>query len=907
LLSNKRRIFRTIAVVGTLSALGLGTVMAAAPANAAVSGDPDLWAPAGSRAVVSVINQEQFAFPFPAYTSVTFKGDNGMTFPEQNVVWGQTSASGGSKPNWQRSGDVTLHGCKTSFDSTELTCVSVSSQEDQFPMQYVRWTPTVLIPANAKYATTYEITSTTDDSVGSVSATGSVKIKQSPMVVTSPKPGGTVSTNGATFTGTASPCFPVELRNRLDETLARTEASCETGAWSVTLPPMKPGQWQIDAVTASPTNAPPENFRWSYLFANLPRAQVTVSRPFFDGSELPKTNILFTGKAPVHAPIEITDGQGKVIGSTVANDKGIWSTTVAGPLSSGENVFTVTDTYPKGTSTNVTYTVATDDLVVTGPREGESVGKTNVVVTGTADPGQAIRIKDANGKIIGTGIANESGTWIASIPGPFTAGKNTLTVTDALGHSIPMELTVDSDAVTITEPTTGTALPKTDIAFAGSAEPGATVQLTDGNSNVLATGTADANGIWTANVAGPLPAGDTSFTVSDGTKSVSRDYTVASDPMTITSPAAGSSIEKSGATFAGTAEPGSIVQIKDADGDVIATASTDADGTWNATLEGSLPAGKNVLTITDGEHTTTAAVSVASAPTTITSPTAGSAVPKANIPFTGTAEPGATVQVRNASGQVLATGTADASGVWTATVVGPLRAGDTTFSASEVTSAAEVSVTVSADPTVITSPTAGSSIPTTDIPFAGTAEPGTTVQITDANGNVVATGVADANGDWTATIPGPLAEGGTSITLSDGTTEFTVEVAVAAAAAPTQDLLITSPKAGSTVNTSNVVVEGTATPGATVQITDAGGNVIGSATADNTGRWSATIAGPLPGGPNTLSISDGTTSVTVDYLATDDTEGTPMLNSISGVGIAGLFLGLGALGMRRPKTSGNRA
>ncbi|MDZ5145667.1 Ig-like domain-containing protein [Microbacterium testaceum] len=617
------------------------------------------------------------------------------------------------------------------------------------------------------------------------------------------------------------------------------------------------------------------------------------------GSWLSKTGASLTGTAEPAATVQITDADGAVVATALADDNGIWSATVAGPLRTGELALTVTDTDPKGTSTTVTYNVEPDRLVVTGPLETETVGKTNITLTGTAEPGATVRIRGAHATVNETAVAGEDGTWTARINGPLTAGQHELAITDDLRHAMSWMLTVDSDAVTITEPAAGTVLPKANIPFAGSAEPGTTVEITDRDGHVVATSTADASGLWTAAITGPLPAGDASFTVSAGSKSVSRDYTVASDALIISSPTAGTAIDKTGTTFTGTAEPGVTVRITDTNGTALATGTADTNGTWNAAVPGPLPAGRNTFIITDGEHSTSFDADVAADPVVITSPAGGAELSKRSIPFAGTAEPGATVQITATTGTVVALAVADTNGTWNATVMGPLAAGETTFSASDGTSTAQVTAAIAADPTVITSPSPGSTLSSTDASFAGTAEPGTTVRITDTNGAVIAEGTADANGNWTAAVTGQLTDGETSVTVNDGTNAFTVDVVIAPAVAPKQDLIITAPTAGSTVNTSNVFFEGTATPGATIQITDANKNVVGTTTADNSGAWSVTITGPLPEGPTALGVSDGTTSMSVDYLATDSTEGTPMLNSLSAASVSRLLLTLGALSIDR--------
>ncbi len=108
--------------------------------------------------------------------------------------------------------------------------------------------------------------------------------------------------------------------------------------------------------------------------------------------------------------------------------------------------------------------------------------------------------------------------------------------------------------------------------------------------------------------------------------------------------------------------------------------------------------------------------------------------------------------------------------------------------------------------------------------IAGTAEAGATVILTDGNGNPIGQVTADGSGNWSFTPGTPLSNG-------------TVVNAVAQDAAgntsgPASTTVDSVAPAAPVIDPSNgSVIAGTAEAGATVILTDGGGNPIGQATA----------------------------------------------------------------------------
>ncbi|MGK8542454.1 BapA/Bap/LapF family prefix-like domain-containing protein [Enterobacter cloacae] len=134
-------------------------------------------------------------------------------------------------------------------------------------------------------------------------------------------------------------------------------------------------------------------------------------------------------------------------------------------------------------------------------------------VTGTAEPGSTITLKDANGNVIGTGKTGSDGNFTVSLGTPLTNGEQvTATATDAAGNtSLGTTITAPDltapDAPTIgsvtddVDPQTGSVTnggstndPRPQLS--GTAEAGSTVTIYDGGV-AIGTAVVASNGTWT--------------------------------------------------------------------------------------------------------------------------------------------------------------------------------------------------------------------------------------------------------------------------------------------------------------------------------------------------------------------------------------------------------------------------
>ncbi|KGQ48524.1 hypothetical protein JL04_07745 [Gallibacterium anatis] len=196
-----------------------------------------------------------------------------------------------------------------------------------------------------------------------------------------------------------------------------------------------------------------------------------------------------TGKAEPGSKITIKDDQGNVIANGKADEQGNFSIDLNPPKNNGEKV-EVTATDNAGNTSTPTDVIASDSTPPTKP-ENLNVSDDGTHVTGIAEPGSTVTVKDENGKEIGTATAGDNGKFDVTINPPKTNGEeltveakdeagnpsqpNTVKADDSTPPAKPENLNVSDDGTRVT----------------GTAEPGSTVTVKDEKDNVIGTGKAN--------------------------------------------------------------------------------------------------------------------------------------------------------------------------------------------------------------------------------------------------------------------------------------------------------------------------------------------------------------------------------------------------------------------------------
>ncbi|MCS9429077.1 Ig-like domain-containing protein [Pseudomonas aeruginosa] len=644
-----------------------------------------------------------------------------------------------------------------------------------------------------------------------------------------------VAPDGSSVTGKAEPGSTVGVDTDGDGQPDTTVVVGPGGSFEVPLnPPLTNGE----TVTVIVTDPAGNN-----------STPVTAEAPDFpDAPQVNASNgSVLSGTAEAGVTIVITDGNGNPIGQTSADANGNWSFTPGSQLPDGTVVNVVARDAAGNSSPATSITV--DGVAPSAPVVEPSNGSE---LSGTAEPGSSVTLTDGNGNPIGQTTADANGNWSFTPSTPLPDGTVVNVVArDAAGNSSPpASVTVDAVA-----PATPTVDPSNGTTLSGTAEPGATVTLTDGNGNPIGQVTADGSGNWSFTPGTPLPNGTVvNATATDPSGNASSPASVTVDSVAPATPVVNPS---NGAEISGTAEPGATVTLTDGSGNPIGQVTADGSGNWSFTPTTPLPNGTVVnATATDASGNTSAGSSV-----TVDSVAPATPVinPSNGTTLSGTAEPGATVTLTDGSGNPIGQVTADGSGNWSFTPSTPLADG-TVVNATATDPAGNTSGqgSTTVDGVAPTTPTVnlsnGSSL-------SGTAEPGSTVILTDGNGNPIAEVTADGSGNWTYTPSTPIA---------NGTVVNVVAQDAAGNSSPPATVTVdSSAPPAPVINPSNgVVISGTAEAGATVTLTDAGGNPIGQVTADGSGNWSFTPGTPLANGTVIVATATDPTGNTGPQAAT---------------------------------------
>ncbi|WP_121294958.1 Ig-like domain-containing protein [Pseudomonas aeruginosa] len=664
------------------------------------------------------------------------------------------------------------------------------------------------------------------------------------------------ASNGSVLSGTAEAGVTIVITDGNGNPIGQTSADAN-GNWSFTPGSQLPDGTVVNVVArdAAGNSSPATSITVDGVAPSAPVVEPS------NGSEL-------SGTAEPGSSVTLTDGNGNPIGQTTADANGNWSFTPSTPLPDGTVVNVVARDAAGNSSPPASVTV--DAVAPATPTVDPSNGTT---LSGTAEPGSSVTLTDGNGNPIGQVTADGSGNWTFTPSTPLPNGTVVnATATDPSGNaSSPASVTVDAVA-----PATPVVNPSNGSTLSGTAEPGATVTLTDGNGNPIGQVTADGSGNWSFTPTTPLPNG----TVVNATATDASGNTSAGSSVTVDSVAPATPVinPSNGTTLSGTAEPGSSVTLTDGNGNPIGQVTADGSGNWSFTPSTPLADG----TVVNATATDPAGNTSGQGSTTVDG--VAPATPTVNLSngssLSGTAEPGSTVILTDGNGNPIAEVTADGSGNWTYTPSTPIANGTVVNvvaqdAAGNSSPGASVTVDSQAPAAPVLNPSNGTTL-------SGTAEPGATVTLTDGNGNPIGQVTADGSGNWSFTPGTPLANGTVvNATASDPTGNTSAASTTVDSVAP----------AAPVVNPSNgAEISGTAEPGATVTLTDGSGNPIGQVTADGSGNWSFTPSTPLADGTvvnatatDPAGNTGGQGSTTVDAIA----PATPTVNLSNGSSLSG--------------------
>src|SRR5262245_20309411 len=246
------------------------------------------------------------------------------------------------------------------------------------------------------------------------------------------------------------------------------------------------------------------------------------------------------------------------------------------------------------------FTAISDD---NGASAGDFVtNDPTLVIHGTAAPDTTVTVTRFGVGVIGTTVADGSGSWSLDYTGaslPNGVALFTATAANASNQTGPQTtppFRVTVDLIPPAAPVIADVADTGSLVFTGSAEAGSSVSVTRVGAGVIGTALADASGAWTLTYSGPaLGPGIHSFTATatdlagnTGLASAAStiDTTVATPAITAITDDTGSSTTD-GVTsdntlvIRGTATAGHTITVKTLGGATLGTTTADGAGQWS--------------------------------------------------------------------------------------------------------------------------------------------------------------------------------------------------------------------------------------------------------------------------------------------------------------------------------------
>lgn len=676
------------------------------------------------------------------------------------------------------------------------------------------------------------------------------------------------TTKGYEVKGTAEVGTTIEVRDAAGTVLG-TATTGTDGKYTVTLAPGKATANQtlsVVAKNASGTESQPAT-------ATTP---ADVTAPTVDNiTGNSGSGYEITGTADPNTTIEVRDPAGAVIGTGTSDANGDFTVTLPTGTTNPGDTLTVIGKDNAGNESQPTEVLVPADATVTAPTvtgvTGNSVA--GYQVTGTADPNATIEIRDADGNVIATGTADGTGSFAVNLPAGTANANETLTALakDPAGNtSTPTTFQTPADEV-VAPPSVDKVTGNTTQGYqvTGTAELGTTIEVRATDGTVLGTAITGPTGQYTVTLAsGKATAKQTVNVVAKNDTGLESQPTTAMTPADVTTPTIGDITGDSttGYEITGTADPNTTIEVRNPDGTIIGTTTTDDQGNFTVDLPAGAANPGDTLTVVgkdgDGNESQPTEVTVPEDATvaapTVTNVTGTTAT---GYQVTGTAEPNVTIEIHNEAGLVIATGTTDGAGAFTIT----LPTGTATANEA-LTAIAKDAAGKESNPTAFKTPAdpdAPVATPTVDkitgsttkgYQVVGAAEVGTTVEVRDADGTVLGMATTGTDGKYTVTLePGKASANETITVVAKNATGKESQPATATTpadlATPTIDSITGNSSKG-------YEITGTAEPKTTIDVRDADGTIIAATTANETGQYTVTLpAGVVTPGETITIIS----------------------------------------------------
>ncbi|MDV7822694.1 Ig-like domain-containing protein [Enterococcus gallinarum] len=687
-----------------------------------------------------------------------------------------------------------------------------------------------------------------------------------------------VAAGDTTISGTAEPDSTVTVTIGNEQPV--TAVADAQGNWTAEVPEVSQGE-TVTVVAEADGKDPSEPVTVSVAGLTVAAPTASISGNETDGYPV-------IGKATPNAVIEITNAQGDVVGSGTTDSDGNYRIVIAPDRVAPEENLNVKAIVTAGgqdySSPETAITVPIDDTAeqTTAPAI-DPVTAGDTTINGTTEPGAAVSVTVGEENPV-TAVADDQGNWTVEVS-EVTEGDTVTVVATADGKTPSSPVSVSVSGLTVEAPTATISGNETDgYPVIGQTVADAAIEITNAQGVVVGSGTADGEGNYRIVVAPDQVAPEENLNVTAIVTAGGQDYRSGATPVVVpadtqenqTETPSIDPVNAGDQTISGTAEPNANVVVT-VSGEEPVTVVANDQGDWTANVP-EVSEGETVTVVaTVGDKEPSTPVSVIVSGISVSAPTASiTGNQRDGYPVAGRTTANADIEITNAQGEVVGSGTADGDGNYRIVIAPDQVTPEENLNVAAIVTAGGQEYRSANTP--VTVPAASQTeIPTIDPVTAGddtisgTAEPGSTVTITNGDKDPVVV-EADEEGNWTAEVP-EVSEGDTITVVAetdgkDPSAPITVTV---------DGLTVDAPTASISGNqTDGYPVVGETVANAVIEITNGQGEVVGTGTADEEGNYRIVIAPEQVAPEENLNVAAIVTAGGKDYRSGNTPITVPM-------------------------------
>ncbi|EXE03289.1 type I secretion C-terminal target domain protein [Acinetobacter baumannii 1096934] len=514
------------------------------------------------------------------------------------------------------------------------------------------------------------------------------------------------------------------------------------------------------------------------------------------------------------------------------------------------------------------------------------LSKDGNTVSGLTEAGATVIVENSAGKVIGSAKAGADGTYLINLDKAYINGEILkVSAQDTAGNSTVKQELIASD---ITAPTLTHAISSNGKTITGLTEANSTVTVKDSSGKIIGTAKSDNDGKYTVILDKAYLNGENlTISAEDLAGNKSTIQTILADdktaPIGLTV-----AIDTAGKVVTGVTEANAVVTVKNAAGIVVGTATADTAGKYSITLDKVYLNGESLSATASDQSGNATAPKTIIAPDTTAPSSLTASIGTAGKVVTGVTEANAVVTVKNAAGIVVGTATADTAGKYSVTLDKAYLNGESlnVTVADKAGNATVPKTIVAPDTTAPSSLTA--TIDAAGKAITGVTEANATVTVKNVVGTIVGTGTADATGKYSVTLDKIYLNGESlSAIAADKAGNTTAATTIIASDTTAPSSLI------ATIDASGKVVTGVTEANAVVTVKNTAGTVVGTGTADATGKYSITLDKAYLNGESLNAIAAdkvGNTTTPKTIIAPDTTAPSSLTATIDAAGkvVAGI-------------------